>query len=68
MSPTESEKLIADLRRYCGNAAGKTRGRRSEVAAALGVTRGHVGDWISGRSRPKLDASIKLRAFLDRNA
>ena len=31
----------------------------------LGVTRGHVGDWLSGRSKPKMDVALKLRAFLD---
>ena len=65
MSPGESEKLIADLRGYCGDGKGENRGRRSEVAAVLGVSRGHIGDWISGRSKPKLDVALKLRAFLD---
>jgi hypothetical protein len=65
MSPAESERLIADLRRYCGDGKGANRGKRAEVAAVLGVTRGHVGDWLSGRSKPKLDVALKLRAFLD---
>ena len=65
MSPTESEQLIAELRRYCGDGKGDLRGRRAEIAEALGVTRGHVGDWLSGRSKPKLDVALKLRAFLD---
>lgn len=27
---------------------------------AVGVSRGHVGDWISGRSKPKLDLALRL--------
>jgi transcriptional regulator with XRE-family HTH domain len=65
MSPAESDRLIAHLRHYCGDGKGENRGKRSEVAEALGVTRGHVGDWLSGRSKPKLDVALKLRAFLD---
>jgi hypothetical protein len=35
------------------------------VAAILVVSQCHVDDWISGRSKPKLDVALKLRAFLD---
>jgi transcriptional regulator with XRE-family HTH domain len=65
MPPTESERLVADLREYCGDGGGDSRGRRAELAAILGVTRGHLGDWLRGRSKPKLDVALKLRRFLD---
>ena len=63
VSPKESEKLVEALRAWCG-APGEHYGRRAEVARALGVSRGLVGDWLAGRAAPGLDKGLKLQAFL----
>jgi transcriptional regulator with XRE-family HTH domain len=65
MPPKESEKLIADLKAWCGE-RGEHYGRRAEIARKLGVSRGLVGDWLSGRAVPRLDVGLKLKAFLAR--
>ena len=48
MSPKKSEELIEDLRAWVGE-RGEHYGRRAEVARALGVSRGLVGDWLAIR-------------------
>ena len=67
MSPKKSEELIEDLRAWVGE-RGEHYGRRAEVARALGVSRGLVGDWLAipRRATPGLDVGLKLRAFLAR--
>jgi len=61
----ESEKLISDLKAWVGK-RGEHYGRRAEVARSVGVSRGLVGDWLTGKSKPGFDLGLKLRAFLAR--
>jgi transcriptional regulator with XRE-family HTH domain len=60
MSPRESEKLIAELRAWCQ----EKYGRQTEVAKALGVSKGTVNHWLSGHV-PSYDKGLALAAFLE---
>jgi len=59
----EAEALVAVLKDWCGDKR-ENYGRRAEVAKAIGVTRGLIGDYLSGRSVPGYDVGLKLRKFL----
>jgi hypothetical protein len=48
-----------DLRDWCGYKR-ENYGRRAEIAKAIGVTRGSIGDYLSG-SLPGYDVGLKLR-------
>jgi transcriptional regulator with XRE-family HTH domain len=61
----EAKALVAALRDWCGDKR-ENYGRRAEVAKAIGVTRGLIGDYLSGRSLPGYDVGLKLREFLKR--
>jgi hypothetical protein len=64
MSPKEMQKqLVEELKAWCGP-PGKHYGRRAEVANALKISRGLVGDWLAGRALPGWEIGLKLRAFL----
>jgi DNA-binding transcriptional regulator YiaG len=60
MSQTEAEKLMADVKAW----ADQKRGRRSEMARMLGVSRQLVTNWLAGRKMPTLEDGLKLQAFL----
>ena len=63
VSPKASEQIVEALKAWCGDARENYR-RRAEVAKALGVSRGLVGDWLAGRALPGLDVCLELQAFL----
>ena len=46
-----SEQIVEALKAWCEDARENYR-RRAEVAKALGVSRGLVGDWLAGRALP----------------
>jgi hypothetical protein len=57
------EELVEELRAWCGDAV-ENRGRRAEVARAIGVGRGLVGEWLKGNAYPGLENGLRLQAFL----
>jgi len=59
------KNLVEELRSWCGSPA-ENRGRRAEVARAIGVTRGLVGDWLAHphRAFPGWENGLRLQAFL----
>jgi transcriptional regulator with XRE-family HTH domain len=62
MTAPELEKLLNDLKTWCD----KERGRQAKIAERLGVSRGLVNDWITGRREPGTNEYISLRNFLKR--
>jgi transcriptional regulator with XRE-family HTH domain len=64
MPPTDAEKLMAEVKAW----ADQKRGRRSEMARMLGVSRQLVTNWLAGRKMPTLDDGLKLQVFLKRQA
>ena len=57
------EILIANLRKYL-SLSGKNQ---SEVARAVGVSRGTFCDWINGRAYPRMDKLQKLADYFGIN-
>ena len=59
------KNLVEELRAWCGSPS-ENWGRRAEVARAIGVTRGLVGDWLAQphRAYPSWENGLKLQAFL----
>jgi hypothetical protein len=57
------KNLVEELRAWCGKPAANY-GRRAEVARAIGVSRGLIGDWLAGRAFPGWENGVNLRAFL----
>jgi transcriptional regulator with XRE-family HTH domain len=63
MAPSEeSDKLIAELRAWCG----REHGRGVQIAKQLGTSRQRVSDWLAGRKSPTLEQGLKLQAFLQK--
>jgi transcriptional regulator with XRE-family HTH domain len=62
MTAPELEKLLNDLKTWCD----EERGRQAKIAERLGVSRGLVNDWITGRREPGTNEYISLRNFLKR--
>jgi DNA-binding XRE family transcriptional regulator len=58
--PREYDKVIEDLIQYC---AGE-RGRQSELAEHLKVSRKTISAWVTGARRPSLEMFFELKAFL----
>ena len=56
----KTKELIDALNEWCT----REYGRQSEVARFLGVSRGLVGDWRSGRRMPNADQAFMLIDFL----
>ena len=61
----EAKALVDALRDWCGDKR-ENYGRRAEIAKAIGVTRGSIGDYLSGRSVPGYNVGLKLREFLEK--
>jgi hypothetical protein len=59
------KNLVEELRAWCGNPA-ENRGRRAEVARAIGVKWSLVSDWLARphRAFPGSENGLKLQAFL----
>src|ERR1700756_4328001 len=57
----ETQRLLRDLRAWCDG----RRGRRVEIARALGTSRQQIGNWLSGRVSPGVRWHFKIRRFLD---
>jgi transcriptional regulator with XRE-family HTH domain len=57
--PKEYDEIITQLRLWCSD-----RGRQSELAKHLGVSRKAVSTWILKTRRPNIDSFFKLKAFL----
>ena len=60
MRAPELENLIQELKAW----AEQKRGRQSELARELEVSRHLVNDWLSSRRPPTLDQYFALQAFL----
>ena len=60
------DALMNDLREFCRDPE-SGRGRASEIAATLGVSRSVVSDWINTDSVPSLRLGLKLQAYLKRH-
>jgi hypothetical protein len=60
MTAPELEKLLNELRAWCAEGTK----RQVQVAEALGVSRGLVNDWLTGRRVPGTDRYFALKAFL----
>jgi DNA-binding XRE family transcriptional regulator len=58
--PKEYDKVIQDLIQYCST----ERGRQSELAEYLKVSRKTVNAWVKGARRPSLEMFFELKAFL----
>jgi predicted XRE-type DNA-binding protein len=56
----ETEALIAQLKEWTS----QKRGRQSEIARMLGVSRSVVSDWLKGTVVPSWEAGKKLEQFL----
>jgi transcriptional regulator with XRE-family HTH domain len=61
MPPEELDKLMAELKTWCG----EKYGRQAEVASALGVSKGLVTNWLAGRRAPSLKQFFNLQRFLE---
>jgi hypothetical protein len=59
--------LVEELRAWCGDPV-ENRGRRAEVARAIGVSRGLIRDWLARphKAFPGWENGLKLQAFLRR--
>jgi transcriptional regulator with XRE-family HTH domain len=62
MAAPELERLLDELRNWCG----EERGRQAEIAELLGVSRSWVNDWLMGRREPGTNEYLTLREFLKR--
>jgi transcriptional regulator with XRE-family HTH domain len=60
MSHPEIEKLISKLQTWCQ----EKRGRNTEIAKMLGVSRQLVSDWFSRKTDPLADKLFVIRDFL----
>jgi DNA-binding XRE family transcriptional regulator len=56
-----TESLIADLEAWCS----KKRGRQTELARAIGVTRQAVNFWLTRRSSPTSEQTLAIIEFLE---
>jgi transcriptional regulator with XRE-family HTH domain len=56
----ETEALLARLRSWLS----QQRGRQTQIAAYLGVSRSTVTEWLKGRSKPTWETGKKLEKFL----
>jgi transposase len=59
--------LVEELRAWCGDPV-ENRGRRAEVARAIGVSRGLIRDWLARphKAFPGWENGLRLQAFLRR--
>jgi transposase len=59
------KNLVEELRTWCGDPV-ENRGRRAEVARAIGVSRGLIRDWLARphKAFPGWENGLKLQAFL----
>ena len=62
MPDAEVTRLLRELQNWCS----EKRGRNTEIAKMLGVSRQTVSDWFAGRSVPTLSTGLKIQAFLQR--
>jgi hypothetical protein len=60
MSHPEIEKLVSELQAWCQ----AKRGRNTEIAKMLGVSRQLVTDWFSRKTDPMADKLFVIRDFL----
>jgi DNA-binding XRE family transcriptional regulator len=60
MAGRETEQLINQLKAW----AAEERGRQSEIARILGVSRQSVSEWFSGKAVPNWETGLKIQAFL----
>jgi len=60
MSDEEVARLLGELRAWCA----EKRGRQTQIAKMLGITRQSINDWLSGKTVPTLAAGLKIQAFL----
>jgi alpha-amylase/alpha-mannosidase (GH57 family) len=56
----EIQVMLRDLKAW----ADKEYGRKAQIARALKVSRGRVGDWLEGRIIPNTKNFLALRKFL----
>ena len=56
----ETDALIERLKEWTS----QERGRQSEIARLLGVSRSTVTDWLKGRTVPSWEAGKKIEQFL----
>jgi len=61
------KNLVEELRAWCGDPV-ENRGRRAEVARAIGVSRGLIRDWLARphKAFPGWENGLKLQSFLRR--
>ncbi|MDP9766109.1 helix-turn-helix transcriptional regulator [Deinococcus enclensis] len=57
MADTTKKRTLAQWREESGKTV-------QEMADALGVTRGHMGDYLQGRAEPSVTRGLKMAAFL----
>jgi hypothetical protein len=57
-----TQQLIDELRAWCDEPGG--RGRRAEVARALGLERYDITHWLAGRQGPTAEQALALLEFL----
>jgi DNA-binding XRE family transcriptional regulator len=56
-----TESLISELEAWCS----EKRGRQTELAKAIGVTRQAVNFWLTRRSNPTSEQTLAIVAFLE---
>jgi plasmid maintenance system antidote protein VapI len=57
--PNEYEKVIQELIQWCD-----ARGRQTQLAEHLKVSRKTVSSWVNGTRRPSIEMFFELKAFL----
>jgi transcriptional regulator with XRE-family HTH domain len=58
---TRTETLLTELKEWCD----EKRGRQTEVALAMGVSRQIVNFWLKRRSNPTSEQTLAIIAFLE---
>jgi hypothetical protein len=61
--PPKTEKLIKQLKRWCD----AKRGRRIEVAEAIGTSKWTISHWFAGRQQPTAEQALNVQDFLKKN-
>jgi hypothetical protein len=58
--PPKTQKILDELKAYCD----AERGRRTEVAEKIGISRQALANWFYGRQQPTSEQILTVQEFL----